>query len=201
MKFWGVFFIFTAMKINIAFIFFFSTFFINAQISDQVRKLAKPLDTIAYAESEYIKVGAEKSKVYEYFQKLSEVADNDDLFYLAKNGSKSLKFYSSKELLKRNDKRFLDIYKFYTENPFSLSYTYGSEVSDEDITSHLKHAIKTTTEILSLVEEWKNDEKNNVLESFEDKQLRKFEEKYKNLSKNDLKFYWQEIGKIDSEKK
>ncbi|WP_121460323.1 hypothetical protein [Chryseobacterium defluvii] len=189
------------MKMNIAFALLFSLSFFNAQISDQVRKLAKPLDTIAYAESEYITVGAEKSKVYEYFQKLAEAANNDELFYLAKNGSKSLKFYSSRELLKRNDKRFLEIYRFYTENPFSLPYMYGSEVSDEDIKQHLKQAMKTATEMLSLVEEWKNDESNNALENFENKQLRKFEEKYKNLTKNDLKFYWQEIGKIDSDKK
>lgn len=43
------------------------SFFI-AQISKKVKELAKPLETISYAESSHIGIGGEKSEIYNYFK-------------------------------------------------------------------------------------------------------------------------------------
>ncbi|GAB0157354.1 hypothetical protein CHRYSEOSP005_26270 [Chryseobacterium sp. Alg-005] len=56
------------MKIKIAFILFLQVCLFNAQISDKVRSLAKPLDTISHAESSHIGYGAEESKIYNHLK-------------------------------------------------------------------------------------------------------------------------------------
>ncbi|MBB4806121.1 hypothetical protein HNP38_001393 [Chryseobacterium defluvii] len=85
--------------------------------------------------------GGEESKIYNYFKKLSETASNDELYFFARHGSNSLRIYSSEELLRRNDKRFLNIYKFYSEDPLFITYHMGCNGSRKDMTQLLKNEI------------------------------------------------------------
>ncbi|AZA51787.1 hypothetical protein [Chryseobacterium sp. G0201] len=71
------------MKIKIAFLLVFQIYFISAQLSKKVIELAKPLDTINYAESSHIGIGGEASEIYNYFKKLSKTANKDELYFFA----------------------------------------------------------------------------------------------------------------------
>ncbi|WP_121460322.1 hypothetical protein [Chryseobacterium defluvii] len=182
------------MKMKIAFTFFLQACLFNAQISEKVQNFAKPLDTISHAESSRIGIAGEKSKIYEYFKKLSEVANNDDLFYFAKNGSNSLKLYSSQELFKRNDKRFLEIYKFYAENPLIMNYKMGCIGSRQNIADFLRDEIYSAKEIIGMRDillKEKDDVSKAQLESI-------IQEGYHQLTLKEVEFYRKEIEKIDS---
>ena len=52
------------------FLLVFSFIGYNAQVSDAVKKLAKPLENISYAESSHIGVGGDESKIYNQFKSL-----------------------------------------------------------------------------------------------------------------------------------
>ncbi len=185
------------MRTKIFILFLFQIYFLNAQLSNKVKELTKPLDTISYAESSHTGIGGEESKIYNYFKALAKVAKNDELYYLARNGSNSLKLYSSQELFKRNDKRFVKIYQYYHDHPLFMKYTEGCVGKRSDITSYLKNEIYSAKEIVILRDSILKEKKSNFNES----QLKSiYEEGYKELSLKNLKFYFNEIQKIDSEK-
>lgn len=113
----------------------------NAQVSDRVKELAQPLNNISHAESSHIGIAGEESKIYNQFKKIAKVASNDELYYFAKNGSNALKIYSGKELLKRKDKRFFEVYKFYSEKPLIVKYIMGCIGSNKNISELLKDEV------------------------------------------------------------
>jgi len=186
------------MKIRLITLLLFQSVVFTAQVSNKVKELAKPLDTISYAESSHIGIGGEKSKIYNHFKNLSKAANNNELYYFAKNGSNALKLYSSQELFKRDDKRFLEIYKFYSENPVVMKYTMGCVGERESITYYLKNEMLAAKEIISL--------RDSLLQQKEDKlikiQLKQIEALgYNKLSQENIDLYLKEIQKINSEKK
>ena len=183
------------MRLIIIFTLLFPLF--NAQISNNVRELSKSLDTISYAEAPHIDIDGHESKIYNYFKKLSKIANNDELYFFAKHGSNSLRIYSSQELFKRNDKRFLEVYQFYSENLLLITYQLGCIKSKKNITQFLADEVFGTEEILTMRDQLKKQNKNNHLENFMKKTLIELEENYKNLTQEDLKFYQNEIEKID----
>lgn len=183
------------MRLIIIFTLLFPLF--NAQISNNVRELSKSLDTISYAEAPHIDIDGHESKIYNYFKKLSKIANNDELYFFAKHGSNSLRIYSSQELFKRNDKRFLEVYQFYSENSLLITYQLGCIKSKKNITQFLADEVFGTEEILTMRDQLKKQNKNNHLENFMKKTLIELEENYKNLTQEDLKFYQNEIEKID----
>ncbi|MBK1897636.1 hypothetical protein [Chryseobacterium paridis] len=183
------------MRLKIVFILLFPL--CNAQISDNVRELSKSLDTISYAESPHIDIDGRESKIYNYFKKLSKVANNDELYFFAKHGSNSLKIYSSQELFKRNDKRFLELYRFYSENPMLINYQAGCTKSKKHITQFLNDEVYGTDEILTMRDELTKQNKNRKLENLMKETLLELEENYRNLTRKDLKFYQREMEKID----
>lgn len=109
-----------------------------------------PLNAFSYAESPHIGVSGEKSKIYDYFQKLSKVAKNDELYYLAKNGSNALKLYSGQELLKRNDKRFLEVYHYYLKHPLIMKYQNGCTIEKDNMAIYLKKEMLSAKYIISV---------------------------------------------------
>ncbi|GAA5086066.1 hypothetical protein GCM10023210_07500 [Chryseobacterium ginsengisoli] len=165
---------------------------LNAQLSNKAKILAKRLDTLLYAESSHIGIDGEENRIYNYFKKLSKIASNDELYYFAKNGSNALKLYSSKELLKRNDKRFLEIYKYYSDNPLIMKYWEGCISKKENIANYLKGELYSAKFIVSLRDSILKEKRSNLIES----QLKSiYEEGYKNLSQKNLDFYLNEIEK------
>ncbi|GAA4151710.1 hypothetical protein GCM10022217_05810 [Chryseobacterium ginsenosidimutans] len=188
------------MKLKIFILSFFQICFLQAQLSHKVKELAKPLDSISYAESSNIGIAGEKSIVYDYFKKLSAIATNDELYYFARNGSNSLKFYSSTELFERKDNRFLEIYKYHSENPFTIRYQSGCVISRSNITQLLKSHISSKKYLFTIRNEFRAELKNNTLSTNMKKALKQIEKDCKKISMKSIEFYLAEIEKIDSEK-
>lgn len=174
------------MKLNSTIFLLLTTFFCEAQISKKVKMLASPLDTIQYAESSHIGIGGERSKLYDDFRKLAKTATNDELFYLAKNGSNSLKLYSGKELFKRNDKRFLEIYQYYNDHPVMMKYVNGCVGKKDNIATHLMDEIYAAKEIISIRDSISKEKTDNFTKA----QLKSIDDEgYKKLKKKEIQFF------------
>lgn len=170
----------------------FTITFCEAQISKKVKMLASPLDTIQYAESSHIGIGGERSKMYDDFRKLAKTATNDELFYLAKNGSNSLKLYSGKELFKRNDKRFLEIYQYYNDHPVMIKYVNGCVAKKDNIATHLMDEIYAAKEIISIRDSISKEKTDNFTKA----QLKSIDDEgYKKLKKKEIQFFLDHLVK------
>ncbi|OVE57498.1 hypothetical protein [Chryseobacterium mucoviscidosis] len=170
----------------------FTIIFCEAQISEKVKMLAKPLDTIQYAESSHIGIGGERSKLYDDFRKLAKNATNDELFYLAKNGSNSLRLYSGKELFKRNDKRFLEIYQYYHDNPLFMKYINGCMGKEDHIANHLMDEMYAAKEIISIRDSISKEKTDNFTKA----QLKSIEDEgYEKLKKKEIQFFLDHLVK------
>lgn len=117
------------------FLIIFSTISILSfgQLSSNKQKLIKPLLTIDYAESENVGAGGEYSEAYRSFENVKAKLSNQDLLILAKNSSNSLRFYSCIELVHRNDKEIVNLYKYYRDYPLKMKYLNGCLGSDENV--------------------------------------------------------------------
>lgn len=183
------------MKLKISLFFLFVTGFSNAQISEKAKVLAKPLEAFSYAESRYIGIGGDKSTLYDHFRKLSQVASTDDLYYLAKNGSNAFRLYSSQELMKRNDKRFLEIYEYYLNNPSIIKYKDGCVGREENISDHLKRELYSAKDIIQLRDSLLKEKTDHFTKA----QLESINESgYRYLSQENLDFYIEAIKKTDA---
>ncbi|GAB0157355.1 hypothetical protein CHRYSEOSP005_26280 [Chryseobacterium sp. Alg-005] len=78
------------------------------------------------------------------------MAKNDELYYFAQNGSNALKVYCAVELFKRNDKRFLELYKYYSENPLIMVYKMGCVGSQKNIAEFLRDEVYSAKEIIGM---------------------------------------------------
>lgn len=185
------------MKLRMLPLLLFTITFCEAQISKKVKMLASPLDTIQYAESSHIGIGGERSKLYDDFRKLAKTATNNELFYLAKNGSNSLKLYSGKELFKRNDKRFLEIYQYYNDHPVMMKYVNGCVGKKDNIATHLMDEMYAAKEIISIRDSISKEKTDNFTKA----QLKSIEDEgYKKLKIENVKYFLKEIKKIDFKK-
>lgn len=183
------------MKLKISLFFLFVTGFSNAQISEKAKILAKPLEAFSYAESRYTGIGGDKSTLYDHFRKLSKVASTDDLYYLAKNGSNALRLYSSQELMKRNDKRFLEIYEYYLNYPSIIKYKDGCVGREENISDHLKRELYSAKDIIQLRDSLLKEKTDHSTKA----QLESINERgYRYLSQENLDFYIEAIKKTDA---
>ncbi|MFS4431794.1 hypothetical protein [Chryseobacterium sp. S90] len=167
----------------------------NAQVSDAVKKLAKPLDHISYAESSHIGAGGEESKIYNQFKKVAKIATNDELFYFAMNGSNALKVYSGKELFKRNDKRFLEIYTFYSSNPLIMKYTLGCVGKNKNIAEFLKDEVYSAQDYISLRDELLKNNKQDEIGKTQLKQIKAMG--YGKLTEEEIMLVRKDLKKID----
>lgn len=183
------------MKLNLFFLLVICSG--HAQISRKAKVLAKPLASFSYAESPYVGIGGDQSILYGYFRKLSKVASANDLYYLARNGSNALKWYSSQELMKRNDKRFPEIYKYYLRDPLMINYRDGCVGRTENIADLLKRELYSAKDIVLLRDSLLKEKKNRFIKV----QLRSISENgYRKLSQGNLEFYMKAIEKADAEK-
>ncbi|MEJ5050063.1 hypothetical protein WH221_09485 [Chryseobacterium culicis] len=168
----------------------------NAQVSDAVKKLAQPLDTISYAESSHIGYGGEESKIYNQFKKVAKVASNDELYYFAMNGSNALKLYSGKELFKRKDKRFFDVYAFYSKNPLKMEHVLGCTIDRKNIAEFLKDEVYTAPQYISLRDQLlKKKGKQDEIVKIQLSQIK--ERGYDKLTEEDVRLVKKDLEKID----
>ncbi|MGX5683886.1 hypothetical protein ACWKWW_04935 [Chryseobacterium cucumeris] len=181
------------------FLFTFSLTISNAQVSEAVKKLTQPLDNVSYAESPNIGVGGEKSKIYNQFKKVAKIASNDELYYFAMNGSNALRVYSAKELFKRNDKRFLDIYTFYYNNPLMMKYTLGCVGENKNISEFLKDEVYSTQYYISLRDQLlKNKDKQDEISKLQLDQIKELG--YEKLTEENINAVKKQLEKIDNKK-
>ncbi|MEF9476569.1 hypothetical protein OWR28_01295 [Chryseobacterium sp. 1B4] len=161
--------------------------------------MAQPLDNISYAESPNIGVGGEESKIYNQFKKIAKIASNDELYYYAMNGSNALKVYSGKELFKRNDKRFLDVYTFYSNHPFIMKYTLGCAGENKNISELLKDEVYSAQNYISLRDQLlKNKDKQDEISKLQLSQIK--DHGYGKLTEENVNLIKKQLEKIDNEK-
>lgn len=181
-----------------SFLLAFSFIGYDAQVSDAVKKLAQPLDKISYVESSHIGAGGEESKIYNQFKKVAQAANNDELYYFAMNGSNAMKVYSGKELFKRNDKRFLEIYTYYSSNPLMMKYTLGCVGKNKNIAEFLKDEVYAAQYYISLRDQLlKNNNKQDEIEKLQLKQIKELG--YGQLTEEEIKLVKKDLEKIDKE--
>ncbi len=177
----------------------FSIVKLNAQVSDAVKKTAKPLENISYAESSHTGAGGEESQLYNQFKKVARIATNDELYYFAMNGSNALKLYSGKELFKRKDKRFLEVYTFYSGNPSVMKYTLGCVGENKNIAVLLKDEVYAAPFYISLRDQlMKNEDKQDEIVKTQLAQIK--EEGYDQLSEEDVNSVKKQIEEINKKK-
>ncbi|WP_347219203.1 hypothetical protein [Chryseobacterium sp.] len=169
----------------------------KGQISDKVRALAQPLENIFHAESAHIDVDGRESKIYNQFKKLAKIANNDELYYFAKNGSNALRLYSSQELFKRNDKRFLELYKLYLQKPLIMNYKMGCIGHSGNIADFLKNEVYSSKDIISL-RDFLLKEKNTP-DNLTKIQLEQIEDMgYKTTTQENITYMIKQIDEIDT---
>lgn len=135
------------MKKTFLIIFLIVAVFSFGQLSPNKQKLIKPLLMIDYAESENIGVGGEYSEIYRSFANIKGKLTNQDLLILAKNSSNSLRFYSCIELIHRNDKEVINLFKYYRENPLKLRYLNSCLEGTESIADLIYEEYQSIFEI------------------------------------------------------
>lgn len=181
------------------FLITFSCIGCNAQISDRVKKLAQPLDNISYAESPHIGVGGEASKIYNQFKKVAKIASNDELYYYAMSGSNALRVYAGQELFKRNDKRFIEVYSFYSDNPLIMKYTLGCVGENKNISEFLKDEVYSAQDYISLRDQLlKNKDKQDEISKLQLSQIK--DHGYGKLTEENVNSIKKQLEKIDNEK-
>lgn len=169
----------------------------KCQISDKVKSLAQPLENISNAESSHIGVDGRESEIYNQFKKLAKVANNEELYYFAKNGSNALRLYSSQELFKRNDNRFLDLYKFYFENPLIITYKMGCVGYKKNIADFLKMEVYSSKEIIELRDILLKEK--NTLDDLDKIQLKQIKDMgYNTLSQENIAYTIKQIDEINT---
>lgn len=100
------------------------------QLSSDKLKLIEKLTKIEYAESENVGNEGGPGQTRIQFDSIKGKLSNDDLYNLAKNYSPPLRLYSSLELILRNDKRIIQVYKEYKNNNFEILYKSGCTFSE-----------------------------------------------------------------------
>lgn len=113
------------MKSTLIIFCFFISIISFGQLNSDKLKLVEKLNQIDYAESENIGYKGSPGQTRIQFDSIKSKLTNDDLYELAKKYSPPLRLYSSLELIHRNDKRVIQIYKQYKNNNFELRYRSG----------------------------------------------------------------------------
>lgn len=152
------------------------------QLDSDKLKLIEKLNNIDYAESENVGYDGEPGQTKIEFHSIKGNLNNDDLFELAKNYSPPLRLYSSLELIHRNDKRIIQIYKEYKNNNLELLYKSGctsnEKVRISDLILEEFDNILKKRDYVRLLEE--NLEKNEIndVEGFSTQEFVKFGNEY-----------------------
>lgn len=95
------------------------------QFNSDKLKLEEKLDNIDYGESENVGYDGGPGQTKIQFDSIKGKLNNDDLYELTKNYSPPLRLYSSLELIHRNDKRVIQIYKEYKNKNYEIRYKSG----------------------------------------------------------------------------
>jgi len=121
------------MKLKLIIILLIQTCILNAQISNKLKKKVESID------KKYFTVILQNydTKVYEelytMYSGIAKTATNNELFYLALNGNTFIRHNAVSNLVYRNDKRIIDLYRYYSEFPFEYEIKLSGVVSKQDM--------------------------------------------------------------------
>jgi hypothetical protein len=122
------------MKLKLVFILLIQTCIFNAQISNKLKKKVELIDkkyfVIILKDSYDTKAYEELSNKY---SEILKIATDDELFYLALNGNTFIRHKAVSSLVYKNDKRIIDLYKYYSEFPFEYEIKLSSVISKQDM--------------------------------------------------------------------
>lgn len=180
------------MKLRLICIFLTISFISNAQISRKLKDKVEIIDKKFFDIILQTYDNKSYEELYTLYSEISKTATNDELFYLAKNGSNSLKLYSGKELFKRNDKRFLEIYQYYNDHPVLMKYVNGCVGKKDNIATHLMDEIYAAKEIISIRDSISKEKTDNFTKA----QLKSIEDEgYKKLKQKEIQFFLDHLVK------
>jgi hypothetical protein len=165
-------------KIRFLFLLLFPIFLLS-QLNKEKIKLLEPLSKIDYAESSHVGVGGEESEIYNDFEKIKNKFTNEELLFLAKNSSNSLRLYSCLELVRINEPKIVTLYEYYKIYPLKMLYRQGCEGSSvflsDMILQEYKNNIYMKKELEGLILELEKEYKNSELIIYYKKQLAEIE--------------------------
>ncbi|RKE82795.1 hypothetical protein [Chryseobacterium sp. AG363] len=181
------------MKIKFSLFFLFSLYLFNAQISDQLKQLIDPIDKEYFDLTIKEDYDTDKySKLSEMYNEIDKTATNDELFYLAVNGSTFIRINAISSLIDRNDKRIVDLYRYYSK--FTLIYyqKMGCVVTAQDMAlSSIRGKIMNKIKFYELYKHMKTQKNWELLFSNEDIEY------YEKFNVGDFKLYVKAFDEID----
>lgn len=131
------------------------------QISAKKMDLLSKLSKSDRAESSNIGYGGEESNIYKEFQLAKSKFYNKELLFLAINGSNALRFYSSVELIERNEPLIVALYDYYIFYPLKMHYLNGCVGGKIDLAEMIyqefENKIYLKTELEKMLKEAKKE--------------------------------------------
>jgi hypothetical protein len=121
------------MKIRFIVILLIQTYILNAQISNTLKKKVESIDKKYFT----VILKSYDTKVYEelytIYSDIAKTATNNELFYLALNGNTFIRHNAVSSLVYRNDKRIIELYKYYSEFPLEYEIKLSCVISKQDM--------------------------------------------------------------------
>lgn len=130
--------------------------FVFSQLTMKKEKILGILTKTQIAESQYIGESGEESIIFRKFNHVKNKLSNNDLYNLALRGSNALRLYSSQELVFRNDKRIINVYKYYQKNIHPVSYMQGCIQEKINLTDVIENEYKKLVIRIKYLEETDN---------------------------------------------
>lgn len=152
------------MKASLLSMFLILPFIVNAQLTSKKMSLIQNLNSKNYAESEVVGYAGTPGKTRIEFDEVKAELTNNDLVYISQNSSDALKLYSSIELIYRNDKEIIKIYKHYLKNGYKIEYHSGCiNDSKEKIADLIYSEFESLENKKIIIEQAKLDLKNGTI--------------------------------------
>jgi hypothetical protein len=158
------------MKLKFIAILLIQALILNAQISNKLKKKVESIDKKYFT----IILQSHDTKAYEelysIYSDIAKTATNDELFYLALNGNTFIRPNAVLDLVYRNDKRIIELYRYYSKFPFEYERKLSCVVSKQDMA--LSNIRATVFSQLKNYEEYKyvSEERKDLLTNFYSKE-------------------------------
>ncbi len=181
------------MKIKFSLFFLFSIYLLNAQISGPLKQLIDPIDKEYFDLTIKEDYNTDKySKLSEMYNEIDKTATNDELFYLAVTGSTFIRINAILSLIDRNDKRIVDLYRYYSKFTLIYYHKMGCLATAQDMAlSNIRGNIMNKIKYYELYKHMKTQKNGELLFSNEEIEY------YEKFNVSDFKSYVKAFDEID----
>ncbi len=121
------------MKLRLICIFLTISFITNAQISKKLKDRVEIIDKKFFDIILQTYDNKSYEELYTLYSEVSKTATNDELFYLALNGSTFIRYNAAFSLLYKKDKRIIDLYKYYSKFPMQYEIKMSCIIAQQDM--------------------------------------------------------------------